>query len=110
MTNDERRREWEQRWVDTLRTCGDEEHALLQVALSALKEFPQDEQFLYRAAVDELRIAQGLPNDPQRMELLCTAIAHAQLCIEMDPEKRTAQWVLTEAKALRETCRNQTGE
>lgn len=94
------RREWEDRWKETLRSYGDDPAPLLKLSLDALREFPCDWQFLYRAAVDALRLAEGEGNAQRKVELLGEAIDHAQLSIEMDPEKRSAQWVLEKAQVL----------
>lgn len=99
------RREWEERWKDTLRSYGDDPEQLLKLSLNALREFPYDWQFLYRAAVDELRLAEGEADAQRKTELLGGAVVHAQLSVEMDPEKRSAQWVLDKAQAL---LKNQT--
>ena len=95
---DNRRRYWEQRWMETLQHHGDDEYALLQVALEALKEFPWDWQFLYRAAVDELRIAEQETDPRTQTELYGRAAAHARLSLETDPERSAAQWVLEKAQ------------
>lgn len=97
---DVRRREWEERWKQTLRSCGDDPKPLLAISLAALQELPGDWQFLYRASVDELRLAEGEANAQRKAELLGAAVVHAQLSIEMDPEKRSAQWVLEKAQTL----------
>ena len=96
----ERRGYWEQRWMDALRTYGDDEYALLSLALEALEEFPWDMQFLYRAAVDELRIAQEEKDPEKQQEFYGRAAAHAKLSMEMDPEKKIAQWVYEKAWRL----------
>lgn len=95
----ERRKQWEQRWMDTLRTHGDNEHALLPVALEALKEFPWDYQFLYRAAVEELRIAEGETDPEKQQEFYGRAAAHARHSMEMDQEYHVAKWVYEKACA-----------
>lgn len=95
----QRRREFEERWGKTLRDVGDDPQALLVVALDALKEFPYDHQFLYRAAVSELHIAESETDSQKQQECYGRAAAHAQLSIEMDPEHRFAQWVYEKAHA-----------
>lgn len=97
---DVRRREWEERWKQTLRSYGDAPKPLLAISLAALRELPGDWQFLYRAAVDELRLAEGEEDAQRKAELLGAAAGHAQLSIQMDPEKRSAHWVSEKAKAL----------
>jgi hypothetical protein len=95
---DDRRRYWEQRWVETLRSHGDDEYALLPVALEALEEFPGDWQFLYRAAVDEFRIAQQEPDFQKQMEIYGKAAEHARLSLESDPDQSAARWVLEQVQ------------
>jgi len=94
------RREWEKRWNETLHSYGDNPEQLLKLSLNALREFPYDWQFLYRAAVDELRLAEVEGDAQRQTELLGAAAVHAQLSIEMDPEKGSAQWVLNKARTL----------
>ena len=94
----QRRKEQEQLWLDTLHRCGDDSNALLPVALEALKEFPWDWQFLYRAAVAGMRIADSLQDPQARHETLCQAAAHAQLAVEMDPENRSSKWIRSEIR------------
>lgn len=47
-----------------------------------------------------MRLAEGEGNAQRKVELLGAAIDHAQLSIEMNPEKRSAQWVLEKAQVL----------
>lgn len=100
MAFDAYRQEWENRWKEILRSYGDDPEQLLKLSLNALQELPFDWQFLYRAAVDELRIAEGEADAQRKAELLGAAVVHARLSIEMDPEKRSAQWVLEKAQAM----------
>lgn len=93
----QRRRELEVRWANTLHDKGDAPEDLLPVALDALKEFPFDWQFLYRAAVSQWRLAEAETDQVMRQTLYEQAAVHAQLSVEMDPEKRTAQWVRDQA-------------
>ena len=93
-----RRKEQEQLWMDTLHRCGDDPHALLPVALAALKEFPWDRQFLYRAAVAGMRIADSLQDPQARYDALCQAAVHAQLAVEMDPDNRSSKWIRSEIR------------
>lgn len=94
----QRRKEQEQLWMDTLHRCGDDPHALLPVAFAALKEFPWDRQFLYRAAVAGMRIADSLQDPQARHDALCQAAVHAQLAVEMDPDNRSSKWIRSEIR------------
>ena len=86
----ERRGEWEQRWAQALQAHGAEPGPMLEVSLGALKEFPWDRQFLYRAAVDEQRLAEESDDPQQRRLYLGAAACHAQLLAELDPEDKSA--------------------
>lgn len=94
----QRRKEFEQLWMDTLHRCGDDSNALLPVALEALKEFPWDWQFLYRAAFEGMRIGDSLQDPQARHDALCRAAAHAQLAVEMDPENQSSKWIRSEIR------------
>ena len=92
----QRRKEMEQLWTETLRHYGDDPEKLLETALTALKEFPWDWQFLYRAAVTQMRIADAA-KDPQTChDVLCRGAVHAQLAVDMDPENRSSKWIRDE--------------
>ena len=88
----ERRQFFEEQWKNNLRQYGDEPQHLLAVAESALKEFPWDAQFLYRAATDCLRLGEEESDPVRRESWLGRAGAYAELSIEMDPEHHTARW------------------
>ncbi len=82
----ERYREFEMRWELALRTPGDNDPILLEVAESALREFHWDKPFLFRAAWTARKIAEEAQTPALREEYLGRAAAHAQLLMEMDPE------------------------
>jgi transcriptional regulator with XRE-family HTH domain len=82
----ERYEDFNKLWVHTLQTRGDDPAALLEISLAALKEFPFDKTFLYRAAVDERRLAEIHTDAKAREEYLGRAGGHAQMLMEMDPE------------------------
>ncbi len=86
----ERYQQFEERWRETLRTCGDNPEKLLPVALDALKEFPYDKTFLYRAAVDLAWLAEHEDDPAQSSKYISSALVHARLYWEMDPESRSA--------------------
>lgn len=87
----ERYREYENRWKETLRTCGDAPEKLLPVSLAALKEFPHDKIFLFRAAVNMERLAESAEDPVQSSFYIGQAMVHARLYLEMDPDSRTAK-------------------
>ena len=86
----ERYQEFENRWKETLRTYGDNPEKLLPVALDALKEFPWDPIFLYRAAVDLAWLAEHEDDPVQSSKYIGSALVHARLYWEMSPDSRTA--------------------
>ena len=86
----ERYQEYENRWKETLRTHGDNPEKLLPVALAALKEFPYDKIFLYRAAVDLAWLAEQVDDPAQSSKYIGSALVHARLYWEMAPESRSA--------------------
>ena len=96
----ERRQHFEDLWHSTLRKSGDDPAQLLNVCEAALKEFPWDCQFLYRAALDVLRLGEGEKDSLRRQEYLGRAAAYAQLSMEMDPDRKTAKFVRDRARAL----------
>lgn len=82
----ERYKEFEKRWEQALRTPGDNDPLLLEVAVAALREFHWDRDFLFRAAWTARKIAEESGDAARREEYLSRAGAHAQLLVEMDPE------------------------
>lgn len=87
----ERYKEFELRWEKALRTPGDNEPLLLEVAEAALREFHWDKPFLFRAAWTAQKIAEDSSDPAVREEYLGRAGAHAQLLVEMDPEGRSSR-------------------
>ena len=94
----QRRKEQERLWMEMLRSSGDDPEKMLEVALMALKEFPWDRQFLYRAAVAGMRIADNAQDLQVRHHTLSRAAVHAQLAVEMDPENQSSKWIREEIK------------
>ena len=92
----QRRKEQERLWMETIQSSGDDPEKMLGVALEALKEFPWDWQFLYRAAVDGMRIADNVKDPQVRHDTLSHAAAHAQLAVELDPENQSSKWIRAE--------------
>ena len=95
----ERRGEWEQQWTQALQAHGAQPGPMLEVSLAALKEFPWDRQFLFRAAVDEQRLGEESDDPEQRRLHLGAAACHAQLLAELDPEDRSARSMYRELHA-----------
>ena len=96
----ERYREFEKLWEKALRTPGDNEPLLLQTAQAALREFPWDKPFLFRAAWTAKTIAAGVDDQAQRAEYLGMGAAYARLLVEMDPEGKTSRELRYELEAL----------
>ena len=92
----QRRAEFEQMWADTLRLYGDDPEKLLEVAASALKEFPWDWQFTYRAAVSCWQISLAQAEEEDRQTYLGRARAYATLAVDLDPENSSSQWIFNE--------------
>ena len=82
----ERYQEFETRWKQALRTPGDNDPLLLEVAQAALREFHWDKSFLFRAAWTAQSIAEKCGDPERREEYLGMAGGYAQLLVEMDPE------------------------
>lgn len=87
----ERYEEFEERWYHTLRHCGDDPEKLLPVALDALKAFPRDSIFLFRAAVSLERMAQGQADPALSSQYIGRAMVYARLYYEMSPEDTGAK-------------------
>lgn len=85
----ERYQEFEDLWRKTMRAYGDDPEHLLPVALAALKEFPHDKIFLFRAAVDLERLAEQEDDLVKSGSYIGQAMVHARLYWEMDPDNPT---------------------
>lgn len=79
----DRYREFEERWSKALRQHGDDPAYLLPIALDALKAFPFDSSFLFRAAVSQERLAESATDDPLSADYIGQALVNAQLYWEM---------------------------
>lgn len=86
----ERYQEYENRWKATLRAFGDDPEKLLEVSLAALKEFPHDRVFLFRAAINQEWLAELTDDDAQSSHYIGQAMVNARLYWEMDPDTPTA--------------------
>lgn len=87
----ERYQEFEKCWRETLRRFGEDPEKLLTVALDALKEFPYDRIFLFRATVDQERLAEMVEDDVLSSSYIGQALVNARLYYEMSPDDPTAR-------------------
>lgn len=87
----ERYEEFEKRWYHTLRQYGDDPQKLLPVALDALKEFPRDRIFLFRAAVSLERMAEAEEDMALSAQYIGRAMVYARLYYDMSPENISAK-------------------
>lgn len=79
----ERYQEFEQLWMRTQEENRMDEKALLEVALAALKEFPYDRIFLFRAAVGQMILAIRSEDDDESRDYIGRALANAAFYVEM---------------------------
>ena len=86
----ERYQEYENRWKETLRTYGDNPEKLLEVSLSALKEFPCDRIFLFRTAINQERLAEITDDHQLHIHYIGQALVNARLYYEMAPDDPTS--------------------
>lgn len=86
----ERYQEFEDRWKHALRYRGNDDEALLAVALDALKEFPFDKIYLYRAAFQQYRLAEAAEDPDVSADYIGRALANAQLYYEADRTETSA--------------------
>lgn len=76
--NQDRRKELEMGWINTLRQYGDLSVELLEFTNKALRDFPNDETFLYRRICDEYFLSQNDKfTDDKRARYLDLAMVHA---------------------------------
>lgn len=88
----ERYQEWEALYVKTVdETKARDPKALLEVSLAALKEFPYDRIFLYRAAVWNLELAVVSEDDNKSRNYLGEALVHAWSYRDMSPGDQQAK-------------------
>ena len=86
----ERYREFENAWKETLRSYGDNPEKLLPVSLAALKEFPYDAVFLFRAAINLEKLAETVEDPQQSCAYIGQALVYARLYWEMKPDSPAA--------------------
>lgn len=79
-------RNYEQLWQETLRKYGDDPQKLLEVAKTALEEYPNDKTFLYRAAVDEERLADTAEQSQEKRAYLHSAMCRMKKLVKEYPE------------------------
>ena len=86
----ERYQEFEQLWMRTQEETRMDEKALLEVALAALKEFPHDRNFLFRAAVGQMILAIRSEDDDESRDYIGQALANAAFYVEMSAGEEAA--------------------
>ena len=87
----ERYQEFEQLWMRTQEETRMDEKALLEVALAALKEFPYDRNFLFRAAVGQMILAIRSEDDDESRDYIGQALANAAFYVEMSAGEEAAK-------------------
>ena len=90
----DRRNEFELMWQETLKKHGDDPQKTLPISVSALDEYPFDKQFLFRAAIDEERLADLETDDKSKSARLHRAMGYAQRLLKEDPQRETAKQVM----------------
>ena len=94
----QRRKELEQLWSDTLDASRCDSATMFEAAREALKEFPWDPVFLYRAAYARMEWAEE-QQDPQiRQNALSNAAAYAQSAVEAAPNDESCKWIWRESR------------
>ena len=86
--NQDRRKELEEGWIDTLRQYGDMSVELIEFTNKALREYPNDETFLYRRVIIETSLSEQNDkfSDEERTRYLDSARAHALEFIKKYPD------------------------
>lgn len=87
----ERYQEFEDLWRTTLQFTRCDPEKLLEVALAALKEFPHDRIFLFRAAIEELTLASKAEDSDVSRDYIGRALANAAYYAEMSPGDQNAR-------------------
>lgn len=103
----ERYQEFEQLWMRTIEETRMDEKAMLKVSLGALKEFPYDRTFLFRAAVDQMILAIRSKDDDESRDYIGQALANAALYVEMSAREQSARDFY---KRMKDRCRIVNGE
>ena len=99
----ERYQDFNALWEQALRSPEGGWLLQLETAEKALREFPYDKLFLFRAAWAAKMAAEGSQDPAVREEYFGRAGAHAQLLVEMDPEGEGSKALRREiSEALRE--------
>lgn len=103
----ERYQEFERIWMRTQEETRMDEKALLEVALAALKEFPYDRNFLFRAAVGQMILAIRSEDDDESRDYIGQALANAAFYVEMSAGEETArvQSAKDFYKRMKDRCR-----
>jgi len=90
----DRRNEFELIWQETFKKHGDDPQKTLPISVNALDEYPFDKQFLFRAAIDEERLADLETDDKSKSARLHRAMGYAQRLLKEDPQRETAKQVM----------------
>ena len=103
----ERYQEFEQLWMKTIKETRMDEKAMLKVSLAALKEFPYDRNFLFRAAVDQMVLAIRSEDDEESRDYIGQALANASFYVEMSAGEQTTimQSARDFYKRMKDRCR-----
>ncbi len=91
LCNRDRREEVEKLWQNTLRVYGEMSAELHAVTEECLSEFPKDETFLYRFAVEESRLADRATDERERDRRLGNALWHIGQLLELDGTDEVAK-------------------
>lgn len=91
LMNDNKDMEYKKRWEYALRHYGDDPEKLLEVAKAVLAEDPDNIDFLYRAAVDEKRLADEAEDDRARHFHLGMALSYTNRLLKLDPSHGSAR-------------------
>ena len=90
----DRRNQLEKIWQETFRKYGDDPHKSIEVSLLALEEYPFDKTFLFRAAVDEERLADIETDSKIKSQRLNRAMNYAQILKGMDCDSETVKQMI----------------
>lgn len=85
------RKELEFLWQENLRKNGDDPHKSLEIIIKALEEYPYDQSFLFRAAINEEWLADSATDDVSKNMHLNKAMNYAQRLLKENPNKETAK-------------------
>lgn len=87
----DRREDFEKRWHETLDRTHADPREMREISRAALEQYPQDEIFLLRAAVDEEALASMAGNEETREEHLRSSLAFTRRLLQAAPENTDAK-------------------